>query len=173
MDLNLCMMYPARLTIASEEELEKKNVTAEVLATVSNKAFYRTDLESTDTSRISSDEDASGETIAAMLTKKNNDENISKLIIFGNALFATDMPVSYYRTDTIISLCNNEDIILNSVSYLTEREDNITIRKDGEAVTTFTLTQMQLQIVLGIIFAIPILIVIIGIIVWQLRRRKK
>ncbi len=46
-----------RLTIASEEELEKKNVTSEILATVSDiKAFYRTDLQNTSQTKISSDE---------------------------------------------------------------------------------------------------------------------
>ena len=39
MDLNVCFINSGRLTIASEEELEKKNVTSEILATVSDKAF--------------------------------------------------------------------------------------------------------------------------------------
>ena len=65
-----------------------------------------------------------------------------------------------------------KDILLNSISYLTEREDNITIRKNVE-VTTYTVTEQQHRIILTIIFAVPIAIIILGIVVWQIRRRKK
>ena len=77
----------------------------------------------------------------------------------------------YYRY--AIEFCNNEDILLNSVSYLTEREDNITIRKAGETVTTYDVTENQTKIILSIIFGIPVVIIIVGIVVWQVRRRKK
>ena len=71
-----------------------------------------------------------------------------------------------------IDLYNNQDAILNSLSYLTEREDTITIRKDIEIVD-YAVTESQHQIILTIIFGLPIFIIIIGIIVWQVRRRKK
>ena len=67
---------------------------------------------------------------------------------------------------------NNADMILNSASYLNEREDTITIRKNSEEVT-YTVTEQQNIVIMTIIFAIPVLIIILGIIVWQVRRRKK
>ena len=175
MDLNVCMMNPGRITIASDEELEEKNVTSEILATVSDKAFYRTDFNETSAEKVESDEDAAGATVAAMLTKEIDDDNTSKMIVFANTVFATNMSIQidlqYYMY--AITLYNNEDVLLNSISYLTENESNITIRKTGETVTTYNVTAQQTRIVLGIIFAIPIFIVILGIIIWQLRRRKK
>ena len=174
MGLNLCMINSGKLNIATDEELQEKNVAVEVLASLSDQAFYRTDFESTSQTRINSDKDAGGEPVAAIFTKEVG-ENTSKMIIFANTTFATNMQI---RIDTqyymyAIDAYNNEDILLNSVSYLTEREDNITIRKNDETVSTYDVSEMQLRIVLGIIFAIPVLIVFIGILVWWHRRRKK
>ena len=61
---------------------------------------------------------------------------------------------------------------MNSISYLVDREEDITARKDTGTVT-YTATEQQDIIIRCIIFAVPILIIIIGIIVWQIRRRKK
>ena len=174
MDLNVCFINSGRLNIASEEELEKKNVTAEILATVSDKAFYRTDLQNTSQTKISSDESASGDTIGAMLTKKIDESTSSKLIVFANTAFATNLQIPITQTYAYYALdfSNNKDVILNAVSYLTEREDNITIRKNIEAVN-YEVTEAQNKIILTVIFTIPVLIVVIGIVVWVLRRRKK
>lgn len=174
MDMNVCLMNTGKLTIATSEELDKKNVTSEILATVSDKAFYRTDLQSSSQSKIDSDEDAGKATVAAMLTKEIDENTYSKLIIFANTAFATNTQIQvssqYYMY--AMDFYNNKDILLNSISYLTEREENITIRKNLEAVN-YDVTEFQNRIVLGIIFAVPVFIIIIGIVVWVMRRKKK
>lgn len=174
MDLNVCLINPGRLTIASDDKLKEKNITTEILATVSDKAFYRTDLQNSSQSKISSDEDASGNTVAAMLTKQINDNTTSKLIVFTNTVFATNtqIPISQTYASYALDFSNNKDVILNSISYLTEREDNITIRKNIEVVN-YDVTEAQNKMILTIIFTIPVLIVVVGIVVWFLRRRKK
>ena len=174
MDLNVCLINSSKLNIASSEELEKKDVTSEILATLSDKAFYRSDLTINSLNKTSKDEDASEAPVAAMFTKENG-EKTSKMVIFANTTFATNLTVQYsvgyYRY--ALDMCNNQDILLNTVSYLTEREDNITIRKDKEDVSTYDVNDTQMSIVLGIIFAIPSFIVVIGVTIWALRRRKK
>lgn len=174
MDINVCLINTGKLNIASSEELEKLNVTSEVLATVSDKAFYRTDLQSSSQSKIDSDEDAAGSTVAALLTKEIDENTSSKLIVFANTVFATNTQIQvssqYYMY--AMDFYNNKDVLLNSVSYLTDREETITIRKNLEAVN-YDVTESQNRIVLSIIFGIPVLIIIIGIVVWIMRRRKK
>lgn len=173
MDLNLCLMNAGKIIIKSSEELEKKNVSLETLATVSDKAFYRTDIQSSSKKKINSDEDASGSVVAAMLTKKIDDENSSKLIVFSNTVFATNTAVQIVsNAEYTLNFYNNRDILLNSVSYLTEREENITIRKNVEAVN-YDVTEAQNKIILMVIFAVPVAIIIIGIVLWIMRRRKK
>lgn len=174
MDINVCLMNTGKLDIISSEELEDLNVTSEILATVSDSAFYRTDLTSSSTSKISSDEDAAGSTIAAMLTKEIDENTSSKLIVFANTVFATNTQIqinAYYYTYAM-EFYNNKDVLLNSISYLTEREETITIRKNLEAVN-YDVTESQNRIVLSIIFGVPVLIIVLGIVVWVMRRRKK
>ncbi len=173
MNLNVCLMDAGKITIASSEELEKKNVTSEVLASTSSKAYMRTNLQTYSSSRIDSDEDAADATVGALLTKKIDDDTASKLIVFSDGNFASDRTITignynYY----LVSYPNNLDVLLNSVSYLTEREDNITIRKNIETVT-YQVSEFQNRIILSVIFGIPVLIIIAGIVVWIMRRRKK
>ena len=105
--------------------------------------------------------------------KDTENEQTSKLIIYANELFAMDMPVQINGTTMYtVELYNNRDLILNSVAYLNEREDTITIRKNYETVN-YTVTEQQHTIIMTVIFALPIVIMIAGIIIWQLRRRKK
>ena len=175
MNLNLCLFYhTGMLNIASDEELEEKNVTSEILASVSDDAFYRTDITISSGSKASSDEDAGGATVAALLTKEIDDETTSKLIVFTNTWFAvdvqTDISTQYY-TYPIIT-CDNDDILLNSISYLTEREDTITIRKNSESVT-YLVTEYENRVILAVIFGVPVLIIIVGIVIWTIRRRRK
>mgnify|MGYP003236269593 CR=1 FL=1 len=66
----------------------------------------------------------------------------------------------------------NKDIILNSISHLTERTNTITIRKDDDS-ETYTVTAQQDSIIKMIIFIIPVVIIILGVIVWIIRKRRK
>ena len=174
MDINTCMMYPGKLEFIDDEKLAEKNITKEILATVSDKAFYRSDATIASPTKTKNDTEAAQAPIAALMTKKIDDEKESKLIVFANTAFATNMQFQInppYPT-LAITLVNNKDILLNSISYLSERENTITIRKNFEQVT-YQVTEQQAKIVLTIIFVVPIIIILIGIIVFIIRRRKK
>ena len=94
------------------------------------------------------------------------------MVVVANNYFTTD-----YKESTLSSTYpfsyfgNNKDILLNSVAYLTKREDTLTIRKDMKN-TTYAATVNENRIILTIIFAVPIIIIIIGIVVWNIRKRK-
>ena len=66
----------------------------------------------------------------------------------------------------------NKDLVLNSIAYLTNREEDITVRKSTGAIT-YTATELENRIILGIIIAVPIIIITVGVVVWINRRRKK
>lgn len=172
MTLNLCLADAGKITF-NEEKLEELGVEYETLATTTDKAFVRTNLNQNSVNRTAQDSETGEFTVAAIATKKLEEDKTSKLIIYSNELFAMDMQVQIngYAMSTI-NLYNNEDIILNSIAYLNEREDTITIRKNFENVN-YTVTQEQNTIIMIIIFTIPIIIIIAGIVVWQIRRRKK
>ena len=83
-----------------------------------------------------------------------------------------EVPVSNQYYMYASDLHNNKDVILNSISYLTERTDTITIRKTSEE-ERYTVTDQEDAIIKTIIFVLPVLIIGIGIVVWQVRRRKR
>ena len=68
--------------------------------------------------------------------------------------------------------CWNEMLKHQPFGYLTDKEEDITARKSTGTVT-YTATEQQDTIIRAIIFTVPIVIVLAGIIVWQVRRRKK
>ena len=173
MSMNACFINSGKINLADDEKMEKLGVTSEILATTSDKAFYRSDLSISTTSKVSGDEEGKA-VVGALLTKKIDDDKTSKLIVYSNNVFITNMQVAINSQYYIYAyeLYNNQDLALNSISYLTGREDTILIRKDTE-VSTYTVTEKQQIIILTIIFAVPVLIVIAGIIIWQVRRRRK
>ena len=72
----------------------------------------------------------------------------------------------------MIAYRQNKDLVLNSIAYLADREEDITVRKSTGAVT-YTATEQENKIILATITFVPLLIIVIGIIVWANRRRKK
>ena len=62
--------------------------------------------------------------------------------------------------------------MLNSISDLTKKEDKIKIRKDM-STSTYAPSQQQNIIVLSIVYAVPVLIILIGIFIGMYRKRKR
>ena len=175
MNMNACFMTSGRIDLKDSDKLEELGVTTEILATTSEKSYYRTDYSISESAgKTKGDEESPNATVGALLKKKINDELTSELIVYSNNIFITNyqIPISQQYYSYALDFYNNEDLAMNSIAYLTGRDNMITIRKDVET-TTYTVTAEQNTIILSIIFALPALIIIVGIIVWQIRRRKK
>ena len=121
-------------------------------------------------------------TIASLVTKKitvpegtesTADNTESKLIIVSSASFMSDIKVPVLNQSYPLSyLVSNADFAINSIGYLGEKENMLTIRKDY-ASATYTPTEAQNIIVIVIIYGVPILIIIAGIVVWIYRKKRK
>ena len=174
MNLQACFMTTGRIDFKESDELEELGVEVEALATTSEQSFYRTDYSNTSSEVSDDDEEAPNATVGALVTKKIDDNTTSELVVYANNIFISNIQIAISEQQGIYALdfYNNEDLAMNSIAYLTGRENMITIRKDTE-VLTYTVTEEQNTVILSIIFAIPVVIVVIGIIVWQVRRRKK
>lgn len=174
MNLKVAFIDAAPITVTSDEEkIEELGVEYETLLTTTSSSFVRTNLNINSTSKTSADGDVMSYKIGVLATKKIDDEKTSKLIIYSNELFVTDMQIQMGGYPyNVVNLYNNQDIVANAVAYLNEREDTITIRKNYDVVT-FTYTDAQNNIVKAIIFGVPVLIIIIGILVWIARRKKQ
>lgn len=171
-DGGIMLLNSGKLNIAEDSKLEELGIESENLVTSGSTSFFRTDTSKS--LKVTSDDDEKGPfTIGASMTKKINDATSAKLVIYSSNIFVSDTAITVNNQNIYaISLYNNKDIALNSIAYLTDRDDTITVRKNVGTVN-YTATQQQNLIIMAIIFAVPLLIILVGIIVWQVRRRKK
>ena len=161
------------------DKLEELKVEKIDLALASEGAYFRTNFNN-QSSSPSEDEEKGTFVVGAELVKtikeadeeKQENEIKSKLVIYGENYFITDYQLSENSQYGAIQLAYNKDLVLNSIAYLVDREEDITARKSTGTVT-YTATEQQDIIIRTIIFAVPALIIFAGIIVWQVRRRKK
>lgn len=171
---SLAFVDSCRIDVADDDILSSLGVSATPFIKSSSTSYFRTDY--TNTSSDKADSEESGPfNLGVEFTKLINNKE-SKLILYSNAKFATDsINVSNgTQTQSIVPilLYNNKDLLLNSVAYLTDREDSITIRKNTGSVT-YTATDSEDLMIRIIIFVFPIIIILLGFIVWFTRRRKK
>ena len=170
---------PTKINIDSEG-LEDLNVLESYLAITSEEAYFRTDFNNTSTSAAEGEEKGYfvvGAELEKTITEANEETGesalTSTLIIYGENYFISDHPLTQSSQYAAIQVSSyNKDLVLNSLAYLSDREEDITARKNIGTVT-FTATEQQDTIVRIIIFTVPIVIILVGLIVWQKRRRKK
>ncbi len=162
------------------DKLEELKVEKTDLLLASEGSYYRTNFRIQSDSISDSDEKGTF-VVGAELQKTIKEANeetgetavTSKLVIYGENYFVSDLPLNQTSQYAAIQLASyNKDLILNSIAYLVDREEDITARKDTGTVT-YTATEAQDTMIRVIIFTMPILIIIVGIVVWQIRRRKK
>ena len=166
------LLDSGKLSFDDAEKLEELGIVKTDILSTSEKALYRTDLSSGTVSQIDSDE-LGKQVLGAVLEKTIDENNTSKLVIYANNAFATDMLISVNAESySAVQLYNNMDLVLNSIAYVADTEDRIVIRKNIDT-TMYTATETQDTIVRILVFGIPIVIIVLGIVVWQLRRRKK
>ncbi len=161
------------------DKLSELKVEETPLLTTSSKSYFRTNFSnSQDTAEA--DDEVNTFTVGAMMTKTLSEANeetgekakTSKLIIYGENYFISDMALTSSTQAPVIQYRQNKDLALNSISYLVNREEDITARKSTGTVT-YTATETENRIILAIIFAVPVVIIVAGIVVWTIRRRKK
>lgn len=159
-----------KITLEEDSFLQEKKLEISPIVQSSNSSYYRTD--SSNTSSRSTDQEEKGPfLLGAEIDKTINDTTHSKLIVYADSKFATDTIIPSQQL-AAISFLSNRDLLLNSMAYLTNHEDAITIRKDTGSIT-YTATAKQDTAIRITIFTVPIILLLIGIIVWQVRRRKK
>lgn len=162
-----------------EDNLETQNVNKVDLAVTSDGAYFRTNFNNQQ-DEAAEDEETGSFLVGAELDKTITEANeetgeqaiTSKLVIYGENYFVSDYQLMQNSQYPAIELENNRNLALNSIAYLVDKPENITARKTTGTVI-YTATEEQDLIVRVIIFAVPILIILAGIIVWQVRRRKK
>lgn len=167
-----------KINVVNDETLESLNTTKTELIKTSENAYFRTNFENS-TDAAQEGEEKKSFLVGAQFNKVISEANEetgknkieSKLIIYGENFFVSDYQLTQTTQTPMVAYRQNKDLVLNSIAYLSDREEDITVRKSTGSVT-YTATEQENRIILAIITAVPILIIIIGIIVWMKRRRK-
>ena len=174
MNLKMCMTDAGSIEFANSDKLEELGVEYETIAQTGDTAFIRTNFNTNSHTRTKDDSEEGSFIVGALVNKTISDDVKSELIIYSSEVSASNMPIpvssQYYMYP--VDLHNNEDVILNSIAHLTERTDTIVIRKTSEE-ETYEVTEQEDMIIKIIIFALPVVVIIIGIVIWQIRRRRK
>lgn len=176
---NVVLLNSTKINI-NTEELENLGVEQQAIITSPSTSYFRKNIANTS---LETEGDEQGEfTIGGIFTKdlskkeedSEDQENklTSTLVLFGDNNFVSDIQINN-QVNPMVFLGNNKDVILNSIAYLTDQDEDITIRKDYTKISNFTATEGQKLLIIRIIFIVPVAIIALGFIVWQVRRRKK
>ena len=177
-DGKVIMPDSGKINTVDSEKLSELKVTASPFITSSSNSFYKEDFSSSNTSitKQDKDDDSGNFVIGEILEKQINDNKKSTLVAYSNSFFVTNYQMIIGNTQTYpILLRNNKDLALNTIAFLSNREDSISIRKaTGTDYVTFeTASKMQDSIVRVIIFSIPVVLIAVGIAVSIIRKHRK
>ena len=171
----VCFFDAGRIELNDESDL---NVSHRILLEASSNAYLRTDMNDSSTSRSENDIDAKN-AIIGVYAEKCIGDNKSKAILYSNSVVATNSTV--YINDSVrnkkvaieaILLDDNIDMVADSLKTLSNNSESIYISKSkynlvpSKAILTDKIT-------LKIIFIIPMIVVVLGYIVWKHRKNKK
>ncbi len=88
----------------------------------------------------------------------------SKLIVFGDTDWLLNSNLKWYA---------NRDLVLNTVSWLTDNEESIILRPKSYNSSLFAISRSTFVQVLISSFLLPELIIFIGLLIWWRRRMRK
>ncbi|MBI4775551.1 MAG: GldG family protein [Deltaproteobacteria bacterium] len=88
-----------------------------------------------------------------------------KLIVYGNADFANN---------AMLAMLGNRDLILNTIGFLSEDQNLVSIRTKKEEMQTLTLNRNQSRLLFWVsLILVPGLVLLAGVATYRVRRRSK
>lgn len=174
----ICMVDASKIVTDDEETLKSLNVQHEILLKSSDSAYWRKDISNTNLSRCDNDIDAKN-SVLGICAQKSVNGNTSKAIVYANSVFALNSPIFISDSVTkkklaveMIMIDSNEELIANSIKYLSDNSDTVYIQKNHYNIVPST-NIITDGITLKIIFVIPLIVIFIGYFVWRYRKNKK
>ena len=159
----LATIFPlARSVSSSEAELE--NVTRTDLVSTSDQSWAETNFESINDGSAAQDEDDLGGPINLAVAAENSATG-ARVVVFGDVDFMADSAIGQF---------GNSDLVLNTVDWAADQEALITLTP-REVTQRFIIPPQGNAIRLiqfGTVVLIPGLVLLTGIAVWALRRRR-
>ena len=161
-DNELKMFIPLAQGIRTTD-VKRHSLKVEPLYTTSSNSWAKTDL-STKTLEKESGDPEGPFNVAVAITEQvfeDNKTKETKLVLVSNASFLDPQFYGYA----------NDDFLMNSINWLRERKENITVRPKRVTQTPLNINALQILIWSGVVvILIPLVVFSMGLVVW-LRRR--
>lgn len=158
-EAGLAVIMPFSLGLEQSDNIKKGFVP--MLSTSSN-SWGETNFK-TKEPKFDENDDKGPLTVAAYV-EKSGKEKPMKAIVIGNAFIATN---------EIINLNGNEDLLMNSINYLQDKEDKLSIRPKTRQSEPLTLKGNEGNYLFGIlVIGIPAIILIIGMVIFIRRKNR-
>jgi ABC-2 type transport system permease protein len=161
---NYAIVMPAAQAIQTLE-LKKKSLKIEPLLSSSAKSYGKTDIANVKTAERENGDLAGPFTLAVAITDTASDpsKKDTKLIVVGNIQFLAQALTS--------QIPGNGDFFMNSLGWLREQKQSISIRPKNLQLMRLNLNNLQALLFSGlVVIVLPLLVLGGGFIVW-LRRR--
>ena len=175
-NFRLLSFFSLARTVEVDKDVKKKGLTLTNLAFTSAESWSEMDREALNqgTARLDG-EDRQGPLSLAVIVELSPQEakgdeskeedkitGEGKLVVFGDADFASNK---------FVSLAGNNELITNTINYLVGRKDLITIPEKERATDHLMLTRNQGLLLFWIpVVLIPLLVIVLGVVVWRKRR---
>jgi ABC-type uncharacterized transport system involved in gliding motility auxiliary subunit len=159
-DFGVMTFYPITSSVTPLEDKGGYDI-KEILKSSGN-SWAEVDYSSGEVS-FDQDKDLAGPVTLAVLVEKTNGDTKMGLVIFGDSDFASN---GHWKNQ------GNSNIFLNTINYLAEEEDLISIRPKDVDDRRVTLTQADVKTIFYlVVIAIPLLVVIAGVVFYIRRGR--
>ncbi|MFQ5455404.1 MAG: GldG family protein [Nitrospirota bacterium] len=162
-DFNLPTLFPLSRSVSFNKEMEETILFQPIIH--AGPTSWADMTPQSEALKFDPEKDKKTPVIAASLSYKNK-KDLSKqgtLVIFGDSDFASNL---------YLNSLGNRDLFLNTISWLTEDKDLLSIGQREIKTTKLLLTRTQGNIIFNILVIIlPASVFFIGIIVWIKRKR--
>lgn len=163
------VFFPGVSKIAAKKDAAK-DLTVASLAKTSKDSWLEVDFANRQV-KFDSGRDEKGPVSVAVAVEKKSDEKKdekkagTRMVVLGDSDFAVD---------SFADILSNRDLFINSVSWLAEEEELISIRPKEEENRKVELTGGQAKLVFYLtVIGMPLVVIVGGVVVWVKRKRKK
>ena len=167
---------PGRIENVSNEKMKELGVTYEAFMKSSDSSYYKKDFDNETYTKSDADE-VDTFRMGEILTKKMGDKK-SVMIAYSSAYsfsnYSTKITINQTEKSVMpLGLTNNKDLILNSVAYLTGEQDEVRTRKATTGVLFDKASDSSIRLVFVVCMGVPVVIIVAGIIVTIVRKKRR
>ncbi|MEW6407437.1 MAG: Gldg family protein [Patescibacteria group bacterium] len=161
------VFFPGVSKVSPKKDLPK-DITVQSLAKTSNNSWLEANFGNRNV-KFDPGQDEKGPVSIAVAAEKEKKDKAKKtgarLAVFGDSDFAVD---------AFSNILSNQDLFVNTVNWLAEEEELISIRPKEEEERKVALTGSQSKFVFYLtVVGMPLIVIVGGVAVWVKRKRKK